>query len=112
MNEPLNAAWDDMVLVGIIARTQGLRGHVFVNALTDFADERFKAGATVWGRIAGVVTPLQIESLRIQGGRPVVTFAGYGDVDRAEARVKNGVVIVKLPKATARSGSRRIPISA
>lgn len=84
MNQRNDAAWDDMVLVGIVARTQGLRGHVFVNALTDFADERFKAGATVWGRIAGAVTPLQIESMRIQGGRPVVTFAGYADVDRAE----------------------------
>ena len=84
MDQRNDATWDDMVLVGIVARTQGLRGHVFVNALTDFADERFKVGATVWGRIAGVVTPLQVESLRIQGGRPVVTFAGYGDVDRAE----------------------------
>lgn len=84
MDQRNDATWDDMVLVGIVARTQGLRGHVFVNPLTDFADERFKTGATVWGRIAGVVTPLHIESLRMQGGRPVVTFAGYADVDRAE----------------------------
>ena len=34
------------------------------------------------------------------------------DVDGADARVKNGVVIVKFPKVTTRSGSRRIPISA
>lgn len=84
MDERNDEAWDDMVLVGIVARAHGLRGHVFVNALTDFADERFKVGAIVWGRIAGVVTPLHVESSRMQGGRPVVTFAGYGDIDRAE----------------------------
>ena len=35
-DEPLDTAWDDMVLVGIVARTHGLRGHVVLNALTDF----------------------------------------------------------------------------
>src|SRR5688572_8339777 len=84
MDERNDGAWEDMVLVGTVARTQGLRGHLFVNAVTDFVDERFKAGAVVWSRIAGVVTPLRIESLRIQSGRPVVTFAGYDDVERAE----------------------------
>jgi HSP20 family protein len=32
------------------------------------------------------------------------------DVDRAEARVKNGVLTVRFPKVDARPGSRRIPI--
>jgi 16S rRNA processing protein RimM len=84
MDQRDDATWDDMVLVGIVARTHGLRGHVVLNALTDFADERFKVGAVVWGRIAGAVTPLHIESMRMQGARPVVTFAGYDDLDRAE----------------------------
>jgi 16S rRNA processing protein RimM len=84
MDQRNDVAWDDMVLVGIVARTHGLRGHVVLNALTDFAEERFRAGAVVWGRVAGVVTPLHVESLRMQGARPVVTFAGYDDIDRAE----------------------------
>ncbi len=33
------------------------------------------------------------------------------ETDRAEAQVKHGVVTVRIPKATARSGTRRIPIS-
>ena len=32
------------------------------------------------------------------------------DVDRAEARVKNGVLTVRFPKTTARPGTRRIPV--
>jgi 16S rRNA processing protein RimM len=84
MNEHDDVAWDDMVLVGIVARTHGLRGHVILNAVTDFADERFRAGAVVWARIADRVTPLRIDSVRMQGGRPVVAFDAYEDVDRAE----------------------------
>jgi 16S rRNA processing protein RimM len=84
MTERNDAAWDDMVLVGIVARPHGLRGHVVLNAVTDFVDERFTVGAVVWARITGVVTPLRIESVRVQGNRPVVTFAGYDDIARAE----------------------------
>ena len=84
MDERNDVAWDDMVLVGTVARAHGLRGHVVLNALTDFVEERFKVGEVLWGRIAGTVTPLRIESMRVQSGRPVVTFADYDDVDRAQ----------------------------
>ena len=84
MEQRNDVSWDDMVLVGIVARTHGLRGHVVLNALTDFVEERFKVGEVLWSRIAGTVTPLRIESMRVQGGRPVVTFEGYDEVDRAE----------------------------
>ncbi len=43
-------AWDDMLLVGVVARTQGNRGEVIVNATTDFVDDRFGEDAVLWGR--------------------------------------------------------------
>ena len=39
------AEWDDMVLVGTIARTHGLRGHVIVNPETDFVLAGAEAGS-------------------------------------------------------------------
>ena len=36
------ADWDDMVLVGRVARPHGLRGQVVVNPETDFVEERFR----------------------------------------------------------------------
>ena len=36
--------WDDMALVGRIARPHGIRGQVIVNPETDFPEERFRAG--------------------------------------------------------------------
>lgn len=32
------------------------------------------------------------------------------DLDNADARVRNGVLTVRFPKADARDGSRRIPV--
>jgi len=40
--------FDEMVLVGRVARPHGLRGEVVVNAETDFAEERFRVGAALW----------------------------------------------------------------
>ena len=48
-------AWDEMVLVGRVARTHGLRGQVVVNPETDFVAERFQPGAQVWTRANGRV---------------------------------------------------------
>ena len=48
--EPSPAPWDEMLLVGVVARARGTKGEVIVNATTDFPETRFAEGATVWGR--------------------------------------------------------------
>jgi 16S rRNA processing protein RimM len=80
------AAWDDMRLVGIVARTQGNTGEVIVNSTTDFPDDRFAVGAVVWGRAAGggAVERLEIQRYRMHVGRPVVGFAGAASIGDAE----------------------------
>jgi len=65
-----------MVLVGRIARPHGLRGQVAVNPETDFVEERFRPGATLWTRTGGQTESLTIASARVQGGRPVIAFEG------------------------------------
>jgi 16S rRNA processing protein RimM len=77
--------WDALVLVGRIARPNGLRGHVAVNPETDFPEERFRVGAELWARNADQVTRLIVEEMRLQGGRPIVRFAGVDGVEDAGA---------------------------
>jgi 16S rRNA processing protein RimM len=77
--------WDDMVLVGRIARTHGLKGHVVVNPETDFVENRFAAGSRMWTRRAGVVEALTVVSSRLLGARPIVGFEGFGSIDDAAA---------------------------
>ena len=77
-------AWDDLVLVGRIARTHGHRGAVIVNPDTDFPAERFKTGATVWMLRAGEPAAVVIEHAWLHQGRPVVTLAGVESMNDAE----------------------------
>jgi len=77
-------AWDDMVLVGRVARPHGLKGQVVVNPETDFVEERFAAGATVWTRSGGGQEQLTVASMRVQNGRPIVGFAGFDRIEDVE----------------------------
>jgi 16S rRNA processing protein RimM len=79
-------AWDDMLLVGVVARTQGNRGEVIVNATTDFVDDRFGEDAVLWGRRVpdGAVERLQVTQFRMHLGRPVVVFGGVASINDAE----------------------------
>src|SRR4051812_39384708 len=76
--------WDEMVLVGRISRPHGLRGHVVVNPETDFADERFVAGATFWTRVERGDEQLVVAAARIQGRHPIVGFEGFERIEDVE----------------------------
>ena len=76
--------WDDMAVVGRIARPHGLKGQVIINPVTDFVEERFAEGATVWTRSAAGEEQLIVASLRVQSGRPVVGFEGLTRIEDVE----------------------------
>ena len=73
-----------MVLVGRIARPHGIRGQVIVNPETDFVEDRFVAGATMWARSERGPETLTIASARVQNGRPVIGFEGLSSIEEAE----------------------------
>jgi len=73
-----------MVLVGRIARPHGIRGQVIVNPETDFVDERFRVGATLWTRGNTGEETLTVEAFRVQGGRPVIGFEGFTRIEDVE----------------------------
>jgi 16S rRNA processing protein RimM len=77
--------WDDMVLVGFIARTHGNKGQVILNSESDFAEQRFREGSTVFARVGdGPVEQLEIISARFQQGRPILGLAGFTTISEAE----------------------------
>ena len=77
--------WDEMVLVGRVARPHGLRGEVAVEPETDFVEARFARGSQLWVDGAGGPEALTIASARLQGPRPLVAFAGRERREDAEA---------------------------
>ncbi len=81
----MTQSWDEMALVGRIARAHGNRGQVIVNLETDFPEERFRPGAELFVARGGKVEPLRLADVRFQRERPVLTIDGVGTMDDAEA---------------------------
>jgi 16S rRNA processing protein RimM len=81
----MTPSWDDMALVGRIARAHGNRGHVVVDPETDFPEERFRPGAVLQIRRGNETHAVTVEHVRFHRGRPIVSLAGIGSMDEAEA---------------------------
>jgi 16S rRNA processing protein RimM len=79
------AEWEEMALVGRVARAHGNRGQVIVDPVTDFPDERFSPGAILFIRRAHRVEPVTIEAVRFHRGRPILGLIGIDTMSAAEA---------------------------
>jgi 16S rRNA processing protein RimM len=73
----------DLLLVGRVARAHGNRGQVIVNLDTDFAEDRFRAGAVLF--VGPGATPRAIRDVRFHQGRPIVSLEGIATMNDAEA---------------------------
>ena len=73
-----------MVTVGRVVRPHGRRGEVVVESETDFADERFREGETLYWAPSDQLGPVRVKSSRPYDGRWVVAFEGIGSIDEAE----------------------------
>lgn len=77
--------WADLVAIGVVAKSQGRKGEVAVNPLTDFP-ERFTGLRRVFLEGAGgEPVPLTVESARVHKARPVVKLAGVSNISEAQA---------------------------
>ena len=77
--------WDDAILVGVVARTHGNRGEVIVNSETDFPEARFHEGAQLMSRRKdGSPATMEVATMRMHQGRPVILFKGVASMNDAE----------------------------
>jgi 16S rRNA processing protein RimM len=81
----MSATWDEMALVGRIARAHGIRGMVIVNPDTDFPEERFQPGAELFIEQNGAVQPIRVSSVRFHRERPVIGIEGIETMTDADA---------------------------
>lgn len=79
--------------VGIILKTQGLKGEVKVKETTDFADERFKLGTKLWVKSINDFKELTIAKSRLNKGFRFLQFAGLNDINLVEQYVKHELYI-------------------
>jgi 16S rRNA processing protein RimM len=76
--------WDDMALVGRVARAHGTRGQVIVNLDTDFPETRFQPGAELFIERNGKLEALRLTTVRFQRERPVIGIDGIETMNDAE----------------------------
>jgi 16S rRNA processing protein RimM len=95
---------EDFVLVGVVARTHGLRGDVIVNPETDFPDERFAVGARLVATLGGAPATLTIVEARVHQGRPLVRFEGYSTCDEARSLAQQPLWIREQDRAPLPAG--------
>ncbi len=74
-----------MAVVGVIARPHGIRGQVVVDPETDFPEQRFGPGATLYVMRGGRIEPVTVTTFRMQQARPVIGLDGVTDMDAARA---------------------------
>ncbi|RYG41120.1 16S rRNA processing protein RimM [bacterium] len=70
-----------LVRVGQIAGAFGIRGQMKVQPLTDYAEERFVKGA----KLILDGEPIEIESVSVHKGRPLLKIKGVDTMSAAEA---------------------------
>lgn len=83
--------------VGKIVNTHGIRGEVRVISRTDFPEERYKIGNTLFLSMPGTKEPeeLVVKSHRTHKNFNLLTFEGFDNVNQVE-RMRGG--ILKVPE--------------
>ena len=98
--------WDRMVLVGVVARTHGIRGEIIVNLTTDFAEERFQPGARLFARRTNAAPEqLDVTGVRFHQGRPLLKLRGLESIDEAEKYANAEIRIAPEDQGTLPEGT-------
>jgi 16S rRNA processing protein RimM len=81
--------------VGKIVNTHGVRGEVRVISRTDFPEERYQAGSTLYlfSEKGGEPVELTVDSHRKHKNFDLLTFEGFHDISQVEP-FKNGILKV------------------
>ncbi|EIJ81522.1 16S rRNA-processing protein RimM [Bacillus methanolicus PB1] len=79
--------------VGKIVNTHGLKGEVRIISITDFADERYKPGNTLFLFMPDLKEPLElvVNSHRKHKNFDLLTFKGYESISDVE-KMKGGIL--------------------
>lgn len=84
--------------VGKIVNTHGIKGEVRVISKTDFADERYKKGNSLFLFIQGEAEPIEliVKTHRNHKNFDLLSFEGYDDINQIE-KFKDG--LLKVPES-------------
>lgn len=72
------------IRIGKIINTHGIRGEAKIWSYSDFDDERYVRGNTVYLKVNEEMKPLTVKSYRVHKGFPLVAFEELPDINAVE----------------------------
>ena len=84
MTNSAKDSWQEMVVVGCVARAHGKRGEVIINTETDFPEQRFRNDSEVFLDQGGIPRVFRIRHVKFHAGRPILTLDGIEGIAQAE----------------------------
>ena len=91
------------VRVGKHVGTFGLKGEMKVAVISDFADERFQKGKTLYLKSEETLLKLVIRSVRYHKNQALIGYEGYDDLTALETLPK-GDLMVSVDQIPAKEG--------
>ena len=100
-------AWAELVAIGVVAKSQGRKGEVAVNPLTDFPERFIGLRRVLIEGAGGEPVRIDVEAARVHKGRPVVKFVGVSNISEAQALAGKEMLAKEYDclRACVRSGS-------
>lgn len=74
----------EYIKIGTIINTHGIKGEVKIRSCSDFDDERYVKGTTVYIHSGSAYLPFTVASYRVHKGFPLVSFEGCGNINDVE----------------------------
>ena len=74
----------DYICIGTVINTHGIKGEVKIRSCSDFDEERYEKGNTVYLKTKDGYIPFVTASFRVHKGYSLVSFKGYEDINLIE----------------------------
>ncbi len=75
---------EDYIAIGKIRNTHGIKGELTVESYSDFDDERYKKGNTIFIRYENAYIPMKIAAYRDYKNGVLISFAEHADINLVE----------------------------
>ena len=92
------------IAIGRIINTHGLKGEVKIESWSDFDDERYHPGSIVYLAMDDKEKEMTMASYRRHKGFPLVSFAGYSDINMVECFRGCEILIEETERAVLAEG--------
>jgi 16S rRNA processing protein RimM len=81
--------------IGVIVNTHGLKGTLKVKSFTDFKEERYQSGQTLYIDYKGSKIPVTVVSFQTQKGIELLQFKEFNDINDCEKYKGSDLLIAK-----------------